>query len=276
MFTKKLVGAFASLLFVASCSELGSTESSISGEQDGAQAGDCTLTQGYWKNHPDAWPVATLKLGTTSYSKDELLAILKTPVRGNGLISLAHQLIAAKLNIAAGDDDASISASISAADDLIGSLVVGVDVVATSETSELASKLDAFNNGDTGPGHCDKGGGGGGGGSGDDGGDDGEHDDDDGHDCDHDDDGDCDGDDEHDCPDEEQPPGPVCGNDVIEVGETCDDGNVIAHDGCSATCQLELPVCGDGVMEGTEECDDGNLVNGDGCTSACVCEPPLH
>jgi len=33
---------------------------------------------------------------------------------------------------------------------------------------------------------------------------------------------------------------PVCGNGVIETGETCDDGNVIAGDGCSAICQTEI------------------------------------
>ena len=32
---------------------------------------------------------------------------------------------------------------------------------------------------------------------------------------------------------------PLCGNSVIEIGETCDDGNIIAGDGCSATCQTE-------------------------------------
>ncbi|HCC22374.1 hypothetical protein A2480_04645 [Candidatus Uhrbacteria bacterium RIFOXYC2_FULL_47_19] len=33
--------------------------------------------------------------------------------------------------------------------------------------------------------------------------------------------------------------GPVCGNSVIEAGETCDDGNVVSGDGCSALCALE-------------------------------------
>ncbi len=32
---------------------------------------------------------------------------------------------------------------------------------------------------------------------------------------------------------------PVCGNGVIETGETCDDGDYIGGDGCSATCQVE-------------------------------------
>ena len=63
----------------------------------------CTLSQGFWKNHADAWPELTdgeMLLGTQVYNQSELLAILQEPVGGNGLISLAHQLIAAKLNIA--------------------------------------------------------------------------------------------------------------------------------------------------------------------------------
>jgi cysteine-rich repeat protein len=32
---------------------------------------------------------------------------------------------------------------------------------------------------------------------------------------------------------------PVCGNSSVEYGETCDDGNVIAGDGCSDLCQTE-------------------------------------
>ncbi len=31
----------------------------------------------------------------------------------------------------------------------------------------------------------------------------------------------------------------VCGNSITEAGETCDDGNVVANDGCSAVCQTE-------------------------------------
>lgn len=31
----------------------------------------------------------------------------------------------------------------------------------------------------------------------------------------------------------------VCGNGTVEAGEQCDDGNALAGDGCSATCQTE-------------------------------------
>src|SRR5215471_9074701 len=61
---------------------------------------NCTYTQGFWKTHPEAWPVGSLTLGNTTYSAADLLLILNTPAGGNGLLILAHQLIAAKLNLA--------------------------------------------------------------------------------------------------------------------------------------------------------------------------------
>jgi len=33
--------------------------------------------------------------------------------------------------------------------------------------------------------------------------------------------------------------GAVCGNGVVESGETCDDSNTVSGDGCSSTCQTE-------------------------------------
>jgi len=111
--------------------------------------GGCTRTQGYWKNHEEAWPVQSLVLGTNgqTYSKAQLLNILGTPVRGNGLISLAHQLIAAKLNVAAGAGCAAAASIISQADAKIGSLIVGTHSLPTSETSTLVGQLDDYNNG---------------------------------------------------------------------------------------------------------------------------------
>lgn len=40
-----------------------------------------------------------------------------------------------------------------------------------------------------------------------------------------------------------EPPMPsLCGNQIVEPGERCDDGNTTAGDGCSATCQAEIPL----------------------------------
>ena len=73
-------------------------------------AGVCPLSQGYWKNHPNAWPVNSLMLGSQTYTKAELLAILNTPGGGDASMILAVQLIAAKLNIAAGSDPTPVAA----------------------------------------------------------------------------------------------------------------------------------------------------------------------
>ncbi|MDE0883733.1 MAG: hypothetical protein OSB21_14170, partial [Myxococcota bacterium] len=56
---------------------------------------------------------------------------------------------------------------------------------------------------------------------------------------------------------------PVCLNNVVEPGETCDDGNRINVDACTNSC--ELARCGDGVTrvdlsannDAAEQCDDG-------------------
>jgi hypothetical protein len=121
----------------------------------------CTFTQGYWKNHPESWPVASLTLGTVTYTKAQLIATLKTPVRGNGLISLSYQLIAAKLNQANGASvPPEVASAIAAADALIGGLVVppaGSGFLSPSATDSLTNTLDTYNNGLAagGPPHCD-------------------------------------------------------------------------------------------------------------------------
>lgn len=131
----------------------------------------CTYTIGYWKTHNDSvcdvapesplcvkWPVASLTLGTVSYDRDDLVAILNQTPSGNGLIALAHQLIAAKLNNANGADATAIADVLKSADAMVGGLVVppiGDGVLKSSVTSALTKSLDAYNTGVIGPGHCD-------------------------------------------------------------------------------------------------------------------------
>ena len=118
---------------------------------------NCTYTQGFWKNHEELWPSTSVTLGSVVYTAAQADAIFGQPVQGNGLISLAHQLIAAKLNIDNGADPTAAAAAIAAADALIGALVVppiGGGYLAPGNTSTLTQTLDDFNNGVTGPGHC--------------------------------------------------------------------------------------------------------------------------
>jgi len=65
------------------------------------------------------------------------------------------------------------------------------------------------------------------------------------------------------------PPPPMCGNGIIEGGESCDDHNTAAGDGCSPTCHWEAR-CGDHHVDAGEVCDDGNHLSGDGCRSDCL------
>lgn len=112
--------------------------------------GNCIFTIGYWKNHPGAWPVTSLTLGTVTYTQAQLLAILATPAAGNGLLILAHQLIATKLNFANGGDPATVISTVTAADALIGGLVVppvGSGYLTPASVSALTQVLDDYNNG---------------------------------------------------------------------------------------------------------------------------------
>jgi len=133
---------------------------------DSCPVESCTFTQGYWKTHgpiptgnnSNEWPVTGLTLGTVAYTDLELQSIFDTPAGGNGLISLAHQLIAAKLNVANGADGTSVAGAIAAADALIGGLVVppvGSGFLSPGSTSALNATLTSFNEGDIGPGHCE-------------------------------------------------------------------------------------------------------------------------
>ena len=118
----------------------------------------CVFTQGFWKNHPESWPINSLTLGTVVYTQAQLLDILNTPAQGNGLIFLAHQLIAAKLNIAGGADGSSVATTIADADALIDGLVIppiGSGFIAPADASALTNTLDQFNNGNLGTPHCE-------------------------------------------------------------------------------------------------------------------------
>ncbi|MBU1068308.1 immune inhibitor A [Myxococcota bacterium] len=63
----------------------------------------------------------------------------------------------------------------------------------------------------------------------------------------------------------------LCGNNVVDPGEQCDDGNTSEHDGCTSVCMIES-YCGNGTVEPGEECDDSNFTDGDGCAYDCSLE----
>jgi hypothetical protein len=121
--------------------------------------GGCTYTQGYWKTHAEAWPVTSLTLGAESYTAAELLAVFDTAVKGDASLTLADQLIAAKLNIENGADDSAVAVTIQNADAWLstfsGKLPYKVKAKDAGDAIVWATALDDFNNGETGPGHCE-------------------------------------------------------------------------------------------------------------------------
>lgn len=60
---------------------------------------------------------------------------------------------------------------------------------------------------------------------------------------------------------------PICGDNVVDSGEACDDGNRVSGDGCAGNC-VKLEVCGDGWVDTGEECDEGSA-NSDTAPDAC-------
>jgi hypothetical protein len=102
--------------------------------------------------------VNSLVLGSQTYSKAELLAILNNPGGGDASMILAVQLIAAKLNIAAGSDSAPIASTITHADSLLAmfSGKLPHHVAPSSSIGQMmvsdGNTLDNYNNGRLTPG----------------------------------------------------------------------------------------------------------------------------
>jgi cysteine-rich repeat protein len=65
------------------------------------------------------------------------------------------------------------------------------------------------------------------------------------------------------------PPSPLCGNNALNPGEECDDGNASDLDGCSRYCLLEKGKCGDGIVQSLYEQCEPSLNNALPCSQSC-------
>jgi len=118
----------------------------------------CTRTQGYWKTHKNAWPVEEITIGGETYTKDNAIDILKTPVKKDMAIAMFYQLVAAKLNLLNGCESSCVDDTIDDADAWMAEYPVGSNVEASSdawaEGEPLKDMLDDYNNGLLCASHC--------------------------------------------------------------------------------------------------------------------------
>ena len=114
----------------------------------------CTHTVTYWRTYPNLWPVTTLQVGAVSYSQIQLITALSRSTNNgaNALVVLVKQVIAAKLNIAAGASPTPVTALLTQADLLIGATSITSGSVLSStalgqQMIALANQLEQYNAG---------------------------------------------------------------------------------------------------------------------------------
>jgi hypothetical protein len=111
-----------------------------------------TGTPGYWKNHPEAWPVDGITIGGVTYLKEDAIDIMKNPGKGDKTFTIYRALVSAKLNVLIGNYDSCIADTISEADAWMGTYGpagsgIRAKSVAWKEGEPLYRELDDYNNG---------------------------------------------------------------------------------------------------------------------------------
>ncbi|MFC2161940.1 PKD domain-containing protein [Acidobacteriota bacterium] len=112
-----------------------------------------TGTPGYWKNHPEAWPVVDITIGGKIYAKAEARGFMLENKSKEVTYIMFRSLVAAKLNVLIGNEASCINATINAADVWMSDHPIGSDVKAGGKISPwrtgepLYLMLDDYNNG---------------------------------------------------------------------------------------------------------------------------------
>jgi hypothetical protein len=123
----------------------------------------CTLTQGYWKTHskygPAPYDSTWAKIGENTlffHSGKSWITLFRTPPKGgDAYLQLAHQYMAARLNVEAGASvPASVASAMTSAEALFNAVGSSFNKTQTTEARSLAGVLGSYNEGALGPGHC--------------------------------------------------------------------------------------------------------------------------
>ena len=109
-----------------------------------------TGTPGYWKNHPEAWPVANITVGGVSYTKAQAIAWLGKTGKDKTTTIFASY-VSAWLSVKIGNDPSCVSAAMAFADSWLATHPVGSNVAGSSAAWQAAEPshqtMDAYNNG---------------------------------------------------------------------------------------------------------------------------------
>jgi uncharacterized repeat protein (TIGR01451 family) len=106
----------------------------------------CARSPGFWKTHPEVWPVQALVIGGLEYDAAGMMALLS--YNGpNASNHLARQLVATELNLLVGSDP-SILPVVAHAHELLAAHPPGSNPTGTAkdEVDAVKDKLDRYNN----------------------------------------------------------------------------------------------------------------------------------
>ena len=116
----------------------------------------CPKSMGYWKNHPEEWPVEKINICNASYSKNEAIQIIKEANSKDATNMLMVQLIIVKLNRRCGvspefkcqQQTLNVDQVINNAENFLCTHPFGSNPRGTARQEALDAKniLDAFNN----------------------------------------------------------------------------------------------------------------------------------
>ena len=109
-----------------------------------------TGTPGYWKNHPDAWPVSNITVGGVTYTRAQAIIWLGK-VGKDKTTTMYSSLVPAMLNVLIGNDGSCVNSTIAAANSWMATYHLGSIVAASSYAwtvgEPLHQQMDAYNNG---------------------------------------------------------------------------------------------------------------------------------
>jgi hypothetical protein len=110
-----------------------------------------TGTPGYWKNHQEAWPVASITVGGVVYTKAQAIAWLGK-VGKDKTTTMFSSLVPAMLNVLIGNDGSCVNSTIAAANVWMATYgPVGSNVAASTYAwtvgEPLHIQMDSYNNG---------------------------------------------------------------------------------------------------------------------------------